>query len=307
MTSPPLREEAPPLVPRAAVWHQAVLGWYDEHARDLPWRQVDVTPWGVLVSEAMLQQTPVARVLPAWEEWLTRWPTPTALAATSPGEAVRAWGRLGYPRRALRLHEAATIIRDRYAGAVPANVEALRALPGVGGYTAAAVTVFAYGQRRPVLDINVRRVLARAGAGRARPGMAPTRDERLLAETMLPNGALVGLAPRWSVAVMELGALVCTARAPRCGQCPLRPECAWVAAGQPMPASGRRRGQTWEGTDRQARGRLLAVLRESPDPVPIARLDAAWPVTAQRQRALDGLVADGLVEPVGPDLFALPS
>src|SRR3954470_7118450 len=134
--------------------------WYADNARDLPWRRPDVSPWAVLVSEVMLQQTPVARVVPAWQEWMQRWPTPADLAAEPAGEAVRAWGRLGYPRRALRLHTAARAIVEQHGGEVPASYDDLRALPGVGDYTAAAVATFAHGRRHVVLDTNVRRVLA---------------------------------------------------------------------------------------------------------------------------------------------------
>ena len=192
----------------------AILRWYASHARDLPWRRPDAGPWAVLVSEVMLQQTPVARVLPAYEAWLARWPVPAALAADSPADAVRQWGRLGYPRRAVRLHAAARLIAERHGGTVPSSVAALRELPGVGSYTAAAVASFAYGQRHAVLDTNVRRVLARLVSGVSRPGTSPTAMEVKLAESLLP--AEPELAPRWSVAVMELGALVCTADRPRC-------------------------------------------------------------------------------------------
>ena len=145
--------------------HEPVLEWYDVHQRDLPWRRPEAGPWAVMVSEYMLQQTPVARVLPAYDAWLRRWPTPVALAAEAPGEAVRMWGKLGYPRRALRLHAAATDIVARHGGAVPTDHAELLALPGVGDYTAAAIAVFGHGQRHVVLDTNVRRVLARAVAG----------------------------------------------------------------------------------------------------------------------------------------------
>ena len=200
--------------------HAPVLDWYAGHARDLPWRRPGTSPWGVLVSEIMLQQTPVARVLPAYLDWLRRWPTPAALAADPPGEAVRAWGRLGYPRRALRLHEAARAIVDEHAGEVPTSYDDLLALPGVGSYTAAAVASFAFGARHAVLDTNVRRVLARAVSGRALPAPAVTAGERRLAEDLLPEEPEV--AAVWAVAVMELGALVCTARAPRCARLPAR-------------------------------------------------------------------------------------
>ncbi|PSK97532.1 A/G-specific DNA-adenine glycosylase [Haloactinopolyspora alba] len=283
--------------------HDAVLSWYAAHARDLPWRAHDRTPWGVLVSEVMLQQTPVTRVEPVWREWMARWPRPADLAATESGEAIRAWGRLGYPRRALRLHGAARVITERHGGAVPAEYDDLIALPGVGEYTAAAVSVFAFGARRSVLDTNVRRVLARTVTGTRYPPTAPTAAERRLADDLLPDEAE---APAWSVAVMELGAVVCTARSPRCTQCPIASSCAWRRAGHPDDDGPPRRGQPWTGTDRQARGRLMAVLREAHGPVPKDQLDAVWSHAMQRERALDGLVADGLVEPLDGQHYRLP-
>ncbi len=285
--------------------HRPVLDWYDRHARDLPWRRPEAGPWAVLVSEFMLQQTPVARVLPVYHEWLTRWPTPAALAAEPAGAAVRAWGRLGYPRRALRLHAAATAIRDEFDGQVPDDLDELRSLPGVGDYTAAAVASFAYGRRHPVLDTNVRRVLARAVTGARAPAAAATSTaERRLAERLLPDEPAT--AARWAAATMELGALVCRARDPHCNRCPVRDSCAWLLAGAPDSPGPGRPAQRYEGTDRQCRGRLLAVLRDSSAPVPRRRLDAHWPHQDQLDRALDGLVADGLVQPLANDLFTLP-
>jgi A/G-specific adenine glycosylase len=288
----------------SSPYADAVLGWYAAHARDLPWRAPGVSPWGVLVSEIMLQQTPVSRVLPAYAAWLARWPTPAAQAASPAGEAVRQWGRLGYPRRALRLHETATIVTQKYAGELPSSRDELLALPGIGAYTAAAVAVFAFGRKHAVLDTNVRRVLARLESGREFPTAQPSVAEYRLAESLLPDDDAV--AARWSVAVMELGALTCTAAAPRCDDCPLAKHCAWLAAGRPE-AAVRPVGQTYEGTDRQCRGRLLAVLRNSTEPVTQARLDATWPDPVQRARALDGLVADGLVDPLPDGRFALPA
>lgn len=281
---------------------ETVMSWYAGAARDLPWRQPGATPWAVLVSEVMLQQTPVARVRPAWSEWLARWPDPTALAADSPGEAVRQWGRLGYPRRALRLHAAATAIVERHAGEVPADVGALRALPGIGDYTAAAVAAFSFGARTAVLDTNVRRVYARVFDGVADAVGTPTVGERAAALDRVPERA----PGRFSVAVMELGALVCTARSPRCGECPVVSRCRWAAQGRPA-ATRPRRVQRYAGTDRQARGRLLAVLRDASGPVPASALDVSWPDARQRARALDTLVADGLVEPLGDGRFRLPA
>jgi A/G-specific adenine glycosylase len=300
---------------------EPVLAWYARNARDLPWRAPGATPWAVLVSEIMLQQTPVARVLPEYLSWMARWPAPAALAASPAGEAIRQWGRLGYPRRALRLHETATILVARHGGNVPADLDALRALPGIGIYTAAAVASFAFGQRHAVLDTNVRRVLARLVAGQPWAGTASSAAsvaEQRLAESLLP--AEPAVATRWSVAVMELGAMVCTAARPRCGDCPVARECAWLAAGRPAPPAGtggsagtigaagaaRRRMQKYEGTDRQCRGRVLAVLRAADDPVRRTDFDAVWADRAQLDRALDGLVADGLVDPLPDGRFALP-
>jgi A/G-specific adenine glycosylase len=283
---------------------ELVLDWFAIHRRDLPWRAPGVTAWAVLVSEVMLQQTPVERVRPVWERWLSRWPTPADLAAEPPGEAVRAWDRLGYPRRALRLHAAAVVCRDDFGNAVPTGLEQLRALPGVGEYTAAAVAAFAHGQRSLVLDTNVRRVLARVVAGTAQAPSALTSAERTRALALLPTDPAVAVV--WSVALMELGALVCTARAPSCDRCPVRAHCAWFARGRPGDTGPRRAVQSWTGSDRQARGRLLAVLRERAGSVPAADLEQVWAPAAQRERALSGLVADGLVEPVAAGRYALP-
>jgi A/G-specific adenine glycosylase len=273
--------------------HAPILGWYAQHARDLPWRRPGVTPWAVLVSEAMLQQTPVARVLPVYLAWLERWPTPGALAAETPGAAVRIWDRLGYPRRALRLHEAASTIVARHDGEVPSSYDDLLALPGVGSYTAAAVASFAFGARHAVLDTNVRRVLARTLGGQEQPAPHLTAAERAAAACVVPDEAAV--AARWAVAVMELGALVCTAAAPRCGVCPISDQCAWNTAGRPAYDGPPRRSQTWAGTDRQVRGRLMAVLRDSESSVARSLLDGVWSDAVQRERALQSLLDDGLV------------
>lgn len=284
--------------------HASVLAWYAENARDLPWRRPDATPWGVLVSEVMLQQTPVARVLPAWGSWMDRWPVPAALAADPPGAAVRAWGRLGYPRRALRLHAAAVAMVEHHDGEVPDDHDALLALPGVGVYTAAAVAAFAFRRRHPVLDTNVRRVLARLVTGMARPPASLARAERALAASVLPADAET--AATWSVAVMELGALVCTSVSPRCSRCPVASHCRWREAGFPADGAPGPRVQRYAGTDRQCRGRLLGVLRDDEDPVPSSRLAAAWPITAQRERCLQSLLDDGLVVATTEGTFALP-
>ncbi|MCW2807832.1 MAG: A/G-specific adenine glycosylase [Marmoricola sp.] len=282
--------------------HAPVLDWYADHARELPWRGPGATPWAVMVSEFMLQQTPVARVLPVFESWLTTWPTPSALAAAPSGAAVRAWGRLGYPRRALRLHAAATAIVDRHDGEVPAAYDDLITLPGVGDYTASAIASFAFGGSHPVLDTNVRRVLARAVGGVEFPATSVNKAERALAESLVPRHE----PATWAVAVMELGALVCTATAPRCGACPIRDQCTWRLAGHPAYDGPPRRGQPWAGTDRQVRGRLMAVLRDTEGTVARSRLEAVWPETVQRERALQSLLDDGLVVQSDGDRYSLP-
>lgn len=285
---------------------QAVVSWYREHARDLPWREPGTTPYGVLVSEVMSQQTPVARVVPAWRQWMERWPDPAALAGAATGEVLRVWGGLGYPRRALRLMECARVVVERHGGRLPCDLEALRALPGIGEYTAGAVLAFAFGRRALALDTNVRRVLARAVGGRALSPPALVRAERERAEALLPEAD--DEAAAWSVAVMELGALVCTAREPRCDDCPWREECAWLAAGSPPDEHARRRRrQAWRGTDRQARGLIMARLRGADTG---ATLSAEALLTAgagagaragraadreQPGRALASLLADGLI------------
>ncbi|MDO4919218.1 A/G-specific adenine glycosylase [Kocuria sp.] len=324
--------EAPEaLDPRAlpGIRH-AVVAWYGNHSRVLPWRAADRSPWGVLVSEIMLQQTPVVRVLPVWRRWMQRWPHPGDLAAAAPADVVRAWDRLGYPRRALRLHAAAQRIRDEHHGVVPEDHAQLLALPGIGTYTAAAVAVFAFGQRHTVVDTNIRRVEARLFSGRALPGRSLTAAETRLADAVLPADVAESVA--WNQAVMELGALVCTARAPRCEECPVAHECAWVAAGSP-PAEEVPRAQAWHGTDRQVRGAIMAVLRAAEEPVAkpllladaasseqlatehaappevvVERLTALWRLSApleQRERALTGLVLDGLAAE-GRDGVSLP-
>ncbi|HEX6930553.1 MAG TPA: A/G-specific adenine glycosylase [Streptosporangiaceae bacterium] len=282
-----------------------LTAWYAANARDLPWRRPGAGAWPVLVSEFMLQQTPVSRVLPAYEAWLDRWPTPAALAAATQADAVRQWDRLGYPRRAIRLHGCAEVITTRHGGQVPASIPELRALPGVGSYTAAAVASFAFGQRHAVLDTNVRRVLARLVTGSdLSPRSSASVAETRLAESLLPPAA-GQRAATWSVAVMELGALVCTAARPACDRCPLAADCAWLLNGRP-PAQTRRPAQRYEGTDRQCRGAVLAVLRAAPGPVPVRTLDACWPDAGQLIRVLATLLADGLASEHPGGLIGLP-
>ncbi len=315
---------------QAPQLHTEIISWFTDNARDLPWRRPECTPWGVFVSEIMLQQTPVVRVLPVWNEWMKRWPEPSALAAEPSGEAVRAWGRLGYPRRALRLHAAATAMTERFDGAVPGTRDELLTLPGVGTYTAAAVASFAFGRRETVVDTNIRRVHARALSGKALPAPALNAAEMRLAVELLPDDDAASVA--WNASVMELGALVCTARSPKCGVCPVQQRCAWLAAGEPAPEYVPK-GQAWAGTDRQVRGALMAVLRQAREPVPrdlllgpadlvtagsaptdgtaavteapadtppalaaLSKLRALQAPAAQLERALAGLLADKLAE-----------
>jgi A/G-specific adenine glycosylase len=274
-----------------------LIAWYRDNARDLPWRRPGYGAWGVLVSEFMLQQTPVARVVPRLEAWLARWPTPADLAAAPPADAVREWANLGYPRRALWLHRAAVEIRDRHGGIVPRDVDDLLALTGIGDYTARAVAVFAYGDRHPVVDTNTRRVLARAVGGRSQPGPPGRRDLADMA-AILPDA--VADAAVVNAAAMELGAVVCTSRSPRCDDCPLAHECAWRAAGYPDTGDDRRRQAPYEGSDRQARGAVLRALRDADGHVlPLDDVLGRWPDRLQRDRAIDSLIADGLAEAVG--------
>ena len=295
---------SPPSVAPGPETGEAIVDWYAGAARDLPWRRPGVDAWAVLVSEVMLQQTPVARVEPVWREWLDRWPTPADLAGVSPADVIRAWGKLGYPRRALRLREAALAIVERHGGVVPDDVATLEALPGVGAYTARAVACFGYGQPQPVVDTNVRRVVARLVHGRAEAGNARAAD---LADIAALAPVDPARATRFSVAAMELGALVCVAGTPRCGACPVRDRCAWVLAGSPAHDGPPRRVQKFAGTDRQVRGRLLDVLRAAHAPVPAVELDAAWDDAVQRSRCLDSLLVDGLVEQTDDGRFTLPT
>ncbi|WP_431807104.1 A/G-specific adenine glycosylase [Microbacterium paraoxydans] len=281
--------------------------WFRSSARDLPWRRPafheTYGAWGVLVSEFMLQQTPATRVIPHLEAWLHRWPTPAAMAQATTAQVVHQWANLGYPRRALWLHRAAIEIVERHGGVVPRDVDALLALSGIGDYTARAVAVFSYGDRHPVVDTNTRRVLARAIDGRAHPS-PPSRRDLTLMEALLPDDDEE--AAMFNAATMELGATICTARAPRCDLCPVADGCAWLAAGRPDTGDARRRQAAYEGSDRQARGAVLRVLRDAaPDAVPLTAVIPEWPDARQRDRAIDSLIADGLAEADGEGL-ALP-
>ena len=271
---------------------EAICAWFDANGRDLPWRRPGTSAWGVLVSEVMSQQTPMSRVIGPWHEWMNRWPTPDDLAEEDSGEAVAAWGRLGYPRRALRLHSCAVAIATEHDGVVPNSYDELVALPGIGDYTASAVVSFAFGGRATVLDTNVRRLIARAESGIANCPTSVTRAERIVADALVPDEDV--RAAKWAVASMELGALVCTARSPQCEVCPIRDSCRWVIDGKPDNAPARR-GQPWKGTDRQCRGVIMDVVRNSPRGVKVQMALSAWPEPDQASRFLESLLDDGLV------------
>jgi len=275
---------------------EPILDWFEKNKRDLPWR--NTTPWGVMISEFMLQQTPVKRVLPKWHEWMERWPTPADLAASKRSDAITAWGRLGYPRRATRLYESAGVIATKFDNEVPRSIEDLRTLPGVGEYTAAAIASFAYNESALVMDINIRRFFARSIDGVESPTQSPSQVERKIRAELIPNnGAL------WAAATMELGALVCTARTPACNECPVMTSCAWRKAGYPKSDLAKRT-QSWTGTDRQCRGVIVQHLREEKSATKSA-LMKLWSDSDQAERALKSLIADHLIEATGRSSFKL--
>lgn len=269
---------------------QVVLNWFDQNRRELPWR--DTSPWGVMVSEFMLQQTPVHRVLPIWRLWLEKWPTPGDLACASRAEVITDWGRLGYPRRALRLHDSAKIISRDYQNMVPRSLEELRALPGVGEYTAAAIMAFAFNESPLVLDVNIRRLFARVIDGVEFPTSSPSKVERELRSKLIPSDGA-----KWAAATMELGALICSSQKPKCDLCPLKQQCAWRVNGYPK-SELIRKSQPWAGTDRQCRGTLVQALREN-QKLSRAALKNIWHDPSQVEKALKTLIADGLIETTG--------
>lgn len=282
---------------------QEIIDWFETEGRDLPWRQPDFTPWGSLVSEFMLQQTPVARVIPKLDEFLTRWPTPAALAASPSGDAVRAWANLGYPRRALWLHACAVTIVEKFDGQVPSDVDDLLSLPGVGPYTARAIAVFAFGGHEPVVDTNIRRVIARHNQGNADQGPPSTKRDLEAMAALLPTP---DLSPAFNAGIMELGALICTARNPQCEICPIARTCAWKNAGYPEHVGPKKTVQKkYEGSDRQARGAVMKVLREAHRTVTTSELNDCWPDKVQLGRAITGLLKDGLIELVADDSYQL--
>jgi len=278
------------VAPALTGFQSSVLAWAPQGWRELPWRRTR-DPWAVLVSELMLQQTQAARVVDKWHAFLCRWPTPAACAASPASDVVRAWAGLGYNRRALNLHRLAVGVTSSHGGTLPSDLDGLLALPGVGPYTARAVLAFAFGRDVGVVDTNVARVLSRAyGSG----APAALQD---MADGAVPPGE--GWA--WNQALLDLGATVCTARAPRCGACPVAGVCSWRRRGGPDPWARRPVAPRFSGSDRQARGRLLDALRAGP----VADVASACGLAADGGRAAriaDGLVSDGFAEWRGPAL-----
>ena len=275
-----------------------IVNWFKRNKRDLPWRTT--TPWGVMVSEYMLQQTPVNRVLPKWIEWMERWPTPKDLAAATPAQVITAWGRLGYPRRALRLHAAAQIIAEDFNNEVPEDELTLQQLPGIGQYTAAAIAAFAFNQCTLVMDVNIRRVLTRVIDGNEHPKPAPTSRERARRLALLPEKN----AHIWAAATMELGAMVCTSKNPKCELCPVISACNWRKNGYPK-SDLIRKSQDWHGTDRKCRGTIVQALRENESLTENA-IKKLWPDESQIEKALKTLQEDLLIEVISRKRYRLP-
>jgi A/G-specific adenine glycosylase len=281
------------------VWTRGLARWYEMHGRhDLPWRAT-VEPWAILVSEVMLQQTQVARVVGRWESFLARWPTTEACAAAPLPAVLREWQGLGYPRRARALHEVATIVA---ASGWPDSEAGLRSLPGVGRYTARALRVLASGASTvPPQDVNIARVTARAALGRE-PG-----DVRLAAvEERLAAGRPRGMSARaYTYALFDAGALHCRAR-PLCHGCPLAAGCASRHRLAAAPAAPKRRSPRYRGSTRELRGAVLRAMLADPPPATMIELQArAGPAAAGRPASdiavvLDTLVHEGLVGPTPP-------
>lgn len=258
----------------------------------LPWRSTR-DPWAVLVSETLAQQTQLSRVVPAYHRFLASFPTPAACAAAPLGQILIAWEGMGYNRRARHLHRAAKAVVADHGGAVPGDLDALLALPGVGPYTARAVLAFAFEQDVGVVDTNAGRVLSRAASGTP---LKPAAAQALV-DAMVPTGK------GWSFgqALLDLGATVCTSTRPKCSECPVHRRCRWARSGraEPDPARGSAgvsvRQARFVGSDRQGRGRLVATLRLGPVSADALAVVAGWPADRVRaDRVADGLVADGL-------------
>ena len=278
--------------------------WFKANARDLPWRGPEVTPWQIFVSEVMLQQTPATRVAPLWLAWIERWPDPATNARATPAQILRQWDRLGYPRRALNILNAAKVVSHDFDGKMPNTYDELITLPGIGDYTASAIMAFAYKKKSVVLDTNIRRVISRIWHGQERPGLTISAVEKEFAGRLVPTSD--SAASKWSAAVMEFGAVICTARKPQCESCVVKVQCAWRQAG--FPASDVvRKAQKFEGTDRQVRGRIMQVLKESKSAVEKSAFDKVAADKVQRDRALTSLINDGLVDVTRSGKFKLPS
>lgn len=266
----------------------ALRAWFRAHGRSLPWRDTR-DPYRVLVSEVMLQQTQVARVVPAWQAFLERFPTLRDLARAPTADVVEQWRGLGYNRRAVNLQRTARTVVERHGGELPATPAELEALPGIGPYTARAVLAFAHEEPVAAVDVNVARVVQRAVSGEA----VPPRRRQQIAD------ALVADAP-WVTgqALIELGARHCTAVAPECGGCPVAGCCAWHAGGNAPPDPGRPARQApsvpFAGTDRYHRGRLLDALRDGPVATGDVASVASTDDDDRARRLADGLVRDGL-------------
>jgi A/G-specific adenine glycosylase len=280
----------PSLPPSARV---ALLDWYAPRARAYAWRRGRPSAYRTLVSELMLQQTQASRVEPAFRSFLRRFPSVSSLAAASRAEVLRAWAGLGYNRRAVSLHRAAQAVMTSHGGRVPIDPAALRTLPGVGPYTAAAVASIAGGVPVAALDVNVRRIVARVGFADAPPEPSAV-DEA--AARWLDRGD----PGRWNQALMDLGREHCRA-VPRCDGCPLTRACRWHRAnpgGGPVASGSRRQGR-FAGSMREVRGRLVDVLRARPTAGVATLIGATGLTSARVEAALDGLVRDGVVERSG--------
>lgn len=281
-----------------SLYEKEITNWFKKNQRDLPWRKTDA--WGVLVSEIMLQQTPVARVLPVYTEWMKRWPTPRDMSKASGGDVITAWGRLGYPRRALRLLECAKVISSDYNNRIPETEMELRKLPGIGEYTAAAIVAFAFKERSLVLDINIRRLFARAIDGVEVPTTSINKSERKERAALIPNRN----PHLWAAATMELGALICTAAKPKCELCPIANHCRWRSLDYPK-SDAPKRTQSWNGTDRQCRGVVVQALRENKT-LSKKELSKLWSMQPQFEKALVSLEKDGLITSPKKNYYSLP-
>lgn len=317
--------------------HNVALFWY-AHARDLPWRFGRTTPWGILVSEVMSQQTQMSRVVPYWLTWMQTWPDAQYLSKATTAEVITAWGRLGYPRRAVRLQECARVVATQYDNTLPRTYDELTALPGIGDYTASAVMSFAYGERIAVIDTNIRRVLSRAFAGVESHGGSATRADRELAVALLPqddfatdtstdtsassavnlaasnetsNADLCCTSSLWNQAIMEIGATLCTAQSPQCNTCPLQTWCRFNAAGFPGLGEHRTRPrQRFAGTNRQVRGIILQALRQAHKEqrtVTHSEITNLWANQTQLGECIASLDNDGLIVLLPHGTITLPS